>query len=267
VRRKRHAAHEEEHENHERWLITYADMITLLMAFFIMMYAMSILDIKKFDQFKAGVATQLGKSPVIVGGQGILQGGTGVANAAAPPIGGSPDGGTTVPTDATGDVPQGQLHYLVDEIHQRLQDAHLEGTVQVEIDPARGLVVYVKDRVFFASGQAAISIEGRSVLDQLAAVLAHIDNTIVVEGHTDDRPIASSMFPSNWELSTARATQVLRMLVESHGLPAPRFSAAGYADTRPRVPNDTPAHRGTNRRVEIVIVAHPEEIPNGQVSN
>ena len=266
MRRKRHAAHEEEHENHERWLITYADMITLLMAFFIMMYAMSILDVKKFEQFKAGVATQLGKSPVIVGGQGILQGGTGVANAAAPPIGGSPDGAST-PTDATGDVPQSKLHYLVEEIEGRLKDAHLDGTVQLEIDPVRGLVVYVKDRVFFESGQSAISIEGRSILDQLAAVLGHIDNTIVVEGHTDDRPINSAAFPSNWELSTARATQVLRMLVEGHRLPAPRFSAAGYADTRPRVPNDTPAHRAVNRRVEIVIVAHPEETPDGQVKN
>src|ERR1043166_10081954 len=94
--RRPHQHHEEEHENHERWLITYADMITLLMAFFVMMYGMSILDLKKFADFKAGAAKQLGKSPVIVGGQGILSGGTGIADAAAPPVGSGQIGRATV---------------------------------------------------------------------------------------------------------------------------------------------------------------------------
>src|SRR5438445_8595871 len=94
-KRRHRGGHEEEHENHERWLITYADMITLLMAFFVMMYGLSILDLKKFDQFKAGVAKQLGKSPILDGGQGILIAGTGVAEAAAPPIGSGNRNGAT----------------------------------------------------------------------------------------------------------------------------------------------------------------------------
>src|SRR6266545_2485324 len=102
---RRHKVHEEEHENHERWLITYADMITLLMAFFVMMYGMSILDLKKFADFKAGAAKQLGKSPAITGGQGILFGGMGIAEAAAAPITGTgPRDGASDAAEATGDV-------------------------------------------------------------------------------------------------------------------------------------------------------------------
>lgn len=250
----RRRAHEEEHENHERWIVTYADMITLLMAFFVMMYGMSILDLKKFAEFKAGAAKQLGKAPVLPGGTGILLGGQGVAEAAAPPIGNGPRNGSSDSSEVTGEVTRERLGDLVREVNRRLEQAGLATATDVEIEP-RGLVVYVRDRVLFRSGEAFLEPEGRRVLDQLAVVLAHIDNAIVVEGHTDDVPIrGGGRFPTNWELSTARATQVLRWLVEVRGLPAARFSAAGYADTHPRVPNDSAQHRALNRRVEIVIL-------------
>jgi len=254
VSRRRHRGHEEGHENHERWIVTYADMITLLMAFFVMMYGMSILDLKKFAEFKAGTARQLGKAPVLPGGTGILLGGKGVAEAASPPIGNGPRSGSSDATEVTGEVTREQLGDLVREVKRRLAASGLAETTDVEIEP-RGLVVYVRDRVLFRSGEAFLEPEGQRVLDQLSLVLGHIDNQIVVEGHTDDVPIrGGGRFPTNWELSTARATQVLRWLVEVRGLPAARFSAAGYADTHPRVPNDTPAHRALNRRVEIVIL-------------
>jgi chemotaxis protein MotB len=261
--RRRHRHHEEEHENHERWLITYADMITLLMAFFVMMYGMSILDLKKFADFKSGAANQLGKSPVIVGGQGILAGGTGVAEAAAPPIGSGARDGASDATEVRGDVKHEQLGQLVKEVQRRLHDAGLDNEAELQVDP-RGLVITLPDTVAFESGSAFISIDGRGVLDQVSVALAHIDNQIVVEGHTDDRPTnGRGGYATNWELSTTRATQVLRWLVQIRHIPAPRLSAAGYADTRPRYQNDTPAHRAANRRVEIVIVTPPEESSNG----
>ena len=262
-RRRHRGGHEEEHENHERWLITYADMITLLMAFFVMMYGISILDIKKFAEFKQGAAKQLGRSPAITGGQGILLAGTGIAESAAPPIGSGPRSGAEDAAQSKGEVKHADLQELMNDVSTQLQAAGLGGSAQLQIDP-RGLVVYVADRVLFESGSAYMQWDGRRVLDQLATVLAKIDNQIVVEGHTDDVPIkAGGPYATNWELSTARATQVLRWMVEVRGLPAPRFSAAGYADTHPRVPNDTAVHRALNRRVEIVIVAPIQDGTHG----
>jgi chemotaxis protein MotB len=260
VSRRKHADHEE-HENHERWLITYADMITLLMAFFVMMYGLSILDLKKFDQFKAGVAKQLGKSPILDGGQGILLAGTGVAQASAPAIGSGNRDGADDAAQQTGDLTRDNLAKLAGSVQQRISEAGLDGSVATQLDP-RGLVVYVANRTLFNSGSAMLSFDGLRVLDQIAQVIAPIDNQVIVEGHTDSVPIRrGGLYPSNWELSTARATQVLRWMVEVRGLPSVRFSAAGYADTHPRVPNDTPAHRAENRRVELVIEAAPDPVP------
>jgi len=235
-------------------------MVTLLMAFFMMLYGMSILDLKKFDEFKAGVAKQLGKAPVMNGGAGMLLAGESIGQGAAPIAGlGNRNPGAEVRGEAT----RNDIASLVDEVGQRLHAAGLDGTATLESDP-RGLVVYLQDHVLFGSGDAVMSVQGQQVLQQLAGVLAHIDNTFVVEGHTDDVPTRGSQWPSNWELSVARATNVLRFLVEGTGLPAPRASAAGFADTRPRVPNDTATHRAANRRVEIVIVIPPEEQPHAQ---
>src|SRR5581483_2029402 len=152
AKRRHHGGHEEEHENHERWLITYADMITLLMAFFVMMYGMSILDLKKFADFKDGAAKQLGKSPVISGGQGILFGGVGIAEAASAPITGSgPRSGAEDAAQATGDVTRQDIGKLVNEVRKRLADNGLAGTAEAEADP-RGAVVRFSDKVLFPSG-------------------------------------------------------------------------------------------------------------------
>jgi chemotaxis protein MotB len=258
VRRGRFVHREEEHENHERWLVSYADMVTLLMAFFMMLYGMSILDLRKFEDFKAGVAKQLGKAPVVEGGQGILVAGTGLMEAAGPTTGAGNRTGATDAVEVRGEATREDIGSLVSEVNRRLHEQGLDGAVSLEADP-RGLVIYMSDRVLFESGDSGISMQGQQVLLSIAQVLGHIDNTFVVEGHTDNVPTRGTRWPSNWELSTSRATNVLRYLVELAGLAAPRASAAGYADTRPRVPNDSDAHRGINRRVEIVIIIPPEE--------
>lgn len=263
MRRGRFVHREEEHENHERWLVSYADMVTLLMAFFMMLYGMSILDLKKFEDFKTGIAKQLGKAPVIEGGQGILVAGTGLMEAAAPTTGAGPRNGATDSIEVRGEATREDIGSLVAEVNRRLHEQGLDGAVALEPDP-RGLVVYMSDRVLFDSGESQISLQGQQVLLSIGAVLGHIDNTFVVEGHTDNVPTTGSRWPSNWELSTSRSTNVLRYLVELAGLPGPRASAAGYADTRPRVANDSEAHRAINRRVEIVIIIPPEEHSDGE---
>ena len=264
MRRGRFTHREEEHENHERWLVSYADMVTLLMAFFMMLYGMSILDLKKFEDFKSGVAKQLGKAPVVEGGQGILVAGAGIMEAAAPTAGSGNRTGATDALEVRGEATREDIGALVAEVNRRLEEKGLSGAVSLESDP-RGLVIYMSDRVLFDSGESLISLQGQEVLHSVGQVLAHIDNVFVVEGHTDNVPTGGSRWPSNWELSTSRSTNVLRYLVELVGLAAPRASAAGYADTRPRVINNSDGNRAINRRVEIVIIIPPEEqLSDGQ---
>ena len=150
---------------------------------------------------------------------------------------------------------------LQERLEAAISEAGLDGKVSVSLDE-RGVVVFVTDGVLFGSGSATLLPDGDRLLDGLVPVLAGIGNELVVEGHTDDRPISSAQFPSNWELSTSRATTVLRGLIGHPSIPSHRLSASGYADTRPRVPNDTPEHRATNRRVEVVaVVPSPPPAP------
>jgi chemotaxis protein MotB len=126
--------------------------------------------------------------------------------------------------------------------------------ITTEIDE-RGLIIHVKENAFFQSGQADLTPAAQSALDAIAEVIQGIDNFIRVEGHTDNVPINTVLFPSNWELSTARATQVVRYFLSKYNFAADRISVSGYAEYRPIAPNDTPENRARNRRVDIVILA------------
>jgi len=241
--RSKHAAHEEEHENHERWLLTYADMITLLLALFMMLYAMSQLDIAKYQKFQEAFTKGMGGHPVKE------------AKEIAPDPGASP--APAAATQVAHQVlDQDDLKALKARLEKALHAAGLEDEVQLQLQQ-RGLVMNVVSGVLFPSGSATLTGRGDDVLHTLGAVFTSFDNKLVVEGHTDPRPISSSQFPSNWELSTSRATSVLRFLLEDRHLAPARMSAAGYADTRPRVPNTSEAQMSRNRRVDIVILAGP----------
>jgi chemotaxis protein MotB len=262
-RSKLHEEHEE-HVNHERWLITYADMITLLMVLFIVLYSISQVDLAKFRRLKEGVAGGFGGNSAagaLSGGAGPLQGGGGVFDSGLH--------GTQAVTSAqaaqsaladararTAGARQQRsvLQGAQQEIQRSLDKEGLGDTVRFRLEP-RGLVVtIVSDKVLFDPGQADLRPEGRDVVDKVAAALGRLPNKLSVEGHTDNTPV-SGRYPSNWELSTARATTVLRELIERHGLSPARLSAAGYADERPVAPNDSADGRGTNRRVELVVLA------------
>ena len=247
--RRRHAEHEEEHGNHERWLLTYADLITLLLALFMMLYAMSVLDLRKYQAFQEAFTQGMGGHKT-------------QANDIAPetpnPV--TIPSATPVP-DASKALDQEELKKLKKKLEKQLKDAGLQDEVQLELQ-SRGLVMNVVSGVLFDSASATLTKQGEALLGSLEVVFASVSNQLVVEGHTDPRPISSSQFPSNWELSTARATAVLRDLIKE-GIRDTRLSAAGYADTRPRASNATETGMARNRRVDIVILAAPGKAKTG----
>jgi len=136
-------------------------------------------------------------------------------------------------------------------IEQMLDEEGIREMAEAEAT-SRGIVIRVKGQLFFDAGSAELQERSHPVLDEIGAVMQAFPYNVAIEGHTDDVPIHTAQFPSNWELSTGRAISVMRYLREQRGLPADRLAVAGYADTRPVVPNDTPEHRAANRRVEFV---------------
>lgn len=343
-RRRHHEEEHEEHVNHEAWVIPYADVLTLLMALFLVLWALgdpnpdkTVAAAESFrrelggrggiSSFDIGFGT--GGGPLANGGISVLEG-AGPAPLASngeieqpdedeenerdggpdddgiltgmPPtdIGpedprfdpldsdgddegddiGPPDvagGDATLDTDAAGvpDDPvitppdageglgdgsgtdQGGLDPL-DEIEEAVREEAIGSGLSTSVGfrrEARGLVVsIVSDSVLFGEGAATVQGDGIVILDVIADALADKPNPIIVEGHTDSRPISTPEFPSNWELSTARATSVLRFLTEVRGIDSGRLSASGYADTRPIADGDDPASLARNRRVEIVVI-------------
>jgi chemotaxis protein MotB len=259
AKRKRHDDHEEAHAD-ERWLITYADMITLLMAFFIMMFAMSQLDLAKFQEFREGVISHFGGrgTPVMPGGDGNLKGG------AAPlldmPVGtrkglADSDSGKRLAREVAKRAERESFDKARRTILQKLARQGLARSVSFRLE-ARGLVVTIlTDKVLFDLGSAGLRPDGHRILDALADGLRQLPNPVAVEGHTDNLPIHSAVYASNWELSTGRASTVVRYLLERQHLPAGRLSAAGYADQHPAASNATPTGRALNRRVEVVVLS------------
>jgi chemotaxis protein MotB len=263
----------EEHDaSSERWLLTYADMITLLMVLFIVLFAISVVDKKKFSALADGLTHSFGASiKVLPNGTGVLDGGM-AATADAGQLANSP----TAPikpisqADAAANAHSVQQQVAKQEsitaekatladaeqkIAAALKVQGLEASTHLTID-TRGLVVsIIANEVIFDTGRAELKPAGDLVLNAIGPTLATLPNDISVEGHTDNVPITGGPFASNWELSAVRATTVLRYLVATNGIAASRMSAVGYADTRPVAANDTAAHRSLNRRVDIVVLS------------
>ena len=249
-KRIRRRDHDEEHENAERWLLTYADMITLLMVLFIVLFSIGQVDLKKFSELRSGLAESFGTSAAspIGTGAGVLDGGK-------TPIDGRDAIAKLDAQQVAAAAQKAQLDQTAKEIELALAGKGLGDKVTFRLED-RGLVLQiVSDDVLFDLGKADLRPEGKDVLDGLVPALHEVENQLAVEGHTDDQPVLGGPFASNWELSTARATTVLRYLVEQRGIAATRIAAAGYADTHPIAANDTPQDEARNRRVEIVVLA------------
>ena len=217
-------------DNPERWLLTYADLITLLLAFFIVMYSMSRIDAKKFGKMAQAL-------------QGILKGGP--AAIYVPELETSNTG--------HGLLKLGDLRMLQSTIDADFKELNRKGDIVTELNE-RGLIIHILESAMFDDAKADLKPRAVEVLNLVARDVAAMPNHVRVEGHTDDRPIRTAEFPSNWELSTARATGVVRYLIERHGYPPEKISAVGFSSFRPYVPNNSIENRALNRRVDIVVL-------------
>lgn len=230
---------EPEKENNERWLITYSDLITLLLIFFIVMYTLSKVDADKYQAIAASLSKTMGGSQSIMesGGPSIVPGA-------------DQDQGETSDLN---EVEQQNLEKIKQQIQEYVDNNGLAGKVTVTIEE-RGVVVSFQDVVLFSLGVADLSPSSREIVDKIGAILHQTNNYIRVEGHTDNLPIRTSQFPSNWELSLARSASVVHRLIEYSQIPPDRLSATGYGEYRPRLANDTDTNRQQNRRVDIVVL-------------
>jgi chemotaxis protein MotB len=241
LRKKKH----EEHVNHERWLVSYADFITLLFAFFVVMFAISQVDANKLGHFVESMNHALG----IVGPSGnlaVLDGGdrASVLEGAGPPHG----------------AVSRRAAVLMKRLEERLSGPSLQRAVSLRHD-LRGVAVSLSEAGFFDSGQAALRPDSSVALHEVALALRDAGSPVAVEGHTDDRPIHNSGFASNWELSAARATTIVRYLIEQMAYDPLKLSATGFAEFRPVADNATPAGRALNRRVDLVLVTEGSAAP------
>ena len=249
----------QDHENHERWLVSYADFITLLFAFFVVMFASSQTDKAKAKQvadsvkeaiedggIKATVKEVLGGTVDDKGkGNAQFRGPGGVMKVKNPPK--SEEEEKPKPGQPAELLPS--LNYLNKELEQAIKD----GKVEVHLEP-RGLVISLRQAAFFPSGEDSIAPETFPTVQKIAEVIDKLPNVVRLEGHTDAIPIHTARFESNWELSAKRAIAMMRLLTGNFGLPKDRFAIAGYAETAPVDDNDTPDGRAHNRRVDIVIL-------------
>ncbi|SNX55511.1 flagellar motor protein MotB [Thermoanaerobacterium sp. RBIITD] len=232
-----------EQGDEKEWMNTYADMMSLLLTFFVLMFSMATLDTNKFES-------------IISSFQGYI---------------GILDSGKTTNTELSQLVSQGSLNKnisnkkedvellkLYTEIKDYLKKNNMENNVNVELNE-RGLLIRFKDTVLFDTGSADIKPESLNTLTKFAQILKDAKRPIIVEGHTDNVPISNSTYKSNWELSTTRAVNVVKYFIDIQKMNPELLSAAGYGEYHPVAPNDSDANRSKNRRVDIVILKNTND--------
>jgi len=220
---------EYETPGNSKWLTTFNDLITLLMVFFVMMFAMGSLDVSRFQNF-----------------QNALQSAVGVLNPGQNASVGIPSKDENSPSQKATNDPS--------TVDQAAEISQLETTIGLEAEyTKRGIQLTLNDELMFTTGSALLTSQGNAVLDKVARIIGPLNRLVRVEGHTDDVPISTNRYPSNWELSTERAVQVVKYLQSYGGIPAHHLSAAGYGASKPRETNDSETGRSKNRRVEIIL--------------
>ncbi len=247
---------EPDHVSHERWLVSYADFITLLFAFFVVMFAISQVDAKKLGRFVESVNSASDIQGVFPNAappsvQNHDQGRNGIRPAIAP--------GRISILNGSGGMSRKALE-LRRSLGRILHSSTLADKVRIRAD-ARGVTVSLSEAGFFDTGEAQVKPEAMETLREIAETLKDASIPIAVEGHTDDVPIQTPQFPSNWELSTVRATTIVRYLIDTMRYDPMRLSATGFAEYRPVADNATPEGRALNRRVDLVILTEGTEAP------
>ncbi|MFA6498899.1 MAG: flagellar motor protein MotB [Desulfurivibrionaceae bacterium] len=247
----RKKAHEKE-PNLERWLVSYADFITLLFAVFVMLYAMSIVDQKKMEEVQASIQSSfsgpqtLTPALKVIGNKDFGL----IPEAVEQPV----PSQSQAQDEAAAAAEAQEFSEIKKEVQDNLQGYGAKNEVQLTINE-RGLVISLKEAGFFPSGTAQVQPGALPLLDKIASSISRYDNTLRIEGHTDNVAINSPAFPSNWELSTARANSIVHYLIEKHGFKGAKLSVTGYGEYRPIANNATEEGRKLNRRVDIVMLS------------
>ncbi|MFY0407021.1 flagellar motor protein MotB [Solicola sp. PLA-1-18] len=279
---KRHL--EEEHVNHERWLISYADMITLLMVLFVVMFAISQVDQKKFDELKTGTTSGFGETTsAFQGADGIMADASTPMDPAAPLL--KPSGADAADDVATSSTPEADAAAVRAENQRQAESRTTEATAEVRrlsaverrvrtalraqglqddvriVLDERGLTLsMVSEHVVFAADRAELTRRGVRVTDALAGALAGVPDQLEVAGHTNQVAVKPRFFPTEWELSAARATTVLRRMQDVGRVPGKRLTAVAHGDEIPLVDPDDPSAARVNKRVDITVLSDaPQE--------
>lgn len=225
-----------EEVNTNGWMDTYADTITLLLTFFILLYSISSVDSQKLNALSEALKESLKGSTEITELENIED----------------------LKVDISEITENTKYEDLSEKLNEIIENNGLTEVIKIR-EEDDGIVLQLDETILFDSGKAELKEYSKEVLDIITTVITSIDNDVLVEGNTDNVPIKSHIFPTNWELSTARAVSVVRYFVESKELDPTRFSVKGYGEFKPLVENDTPENKATNRRVDILIVEQKEK--------
>lgn len=230
------------------WLATFSDTMTLLLTFFILLYSFSSVDSQKLKNISAALQSVLTGQ----GGTAIFDSNMSTGN--VPLVGEDPASNDNLDANPS----DGQSKDMYTQIKEFVEKNNIQSSVQIKEDE-RGVIIQLRDNILFESGKSDLKDNSKSILDKISSLISTFPNNVIVEGHTDNVPINTFKFESNWELSTARAVTVVRYFVEQRGQNPIRFSAAGYGEFKPVAPNDTADNKAMNRRVNILIVATEKE--------
>jgi len=242
-----------------KWMVTYSDMVTLILVFFILLFSMSQIDLVKFEaiseSFKNRMIFDFYPSPVPM--ENPTESTSHMKNGKMSNEFETPTLLKDINDRDENEDDQDSLSNLIDDVEEYLEENDLDSVITAK-RTERGVILVLQEKVLFDSAEAEILESGKPFLTKVGTLLERIPNAVKVEGHTDNRPISNFRYPSNWELSGARASSVIRYLIEKNNFDESRFSAVGYGDTRPAV-NNSAKNWGQNRRVEIVILEQDSE--------
>lgn len=251
----------EKHANHERWLVSYADFITLLFAVFVVLYAMGQSDKKKVEEVMQSIQASFGMANAgapapkinVISSRSIN-----VMPTIKPEISIAPSGARSGRGISKGRAEEKDFRQIKASIEAYLVKQGAQNKVALTIT-RRGLIISLKEAGFFDSGQAAIKPEAYELINSIGETVSQYNNPLRFEGHTDNVPISTAQFPSNWELSTARAVNGLKHMIKNFDVDPDKISAAGYGEFRPLADNATSDGRAKNRRVDLVMLSSDGE--------
>lgn len=248
---KRNEPEEEQDEGTPAWMVTYSDLVTLLLTFFILLFSMATLDKQKFID----VAESLRNSFMHTGGGEMFDTNKGKNMMA---IMDNNNGFATQPkegdsTDGDNGKRKATMEDVVKELEKTIEEENIGNNVKL-LETEDKVILRIDSVILFDSGEADIKKSGLSVLDKIGKMLRKLDNNIIVEGHTDNVPIHSLLYPSNWELSAKRSINVVLFLTGQSEIPSEQLTSAASGEFKPILPNDSEANRAKNRRIDIVLM-------------